>query len=48
MLPDGNAKIRFITEPEVHTIEGKNMLFFPFTKYIQNQEKRELTALSTD
>ncbi len=39
MLPgENNHTIRFITSPEVHTIEGKEILFFPFSKHVSVPE----------
>lgn len=48
MIPVESRKLHFITEPELHTIEGKKILFFPFTKYMSYTQTREISALSTD
>lgn len=42
MLPDqGGNILRFITSPEVHTVEGKEILFFPFTKHITPSQEKD-------
>lgn len=39
MLPQNSEHtIRFITTPEVHEIEGKKILFFPFSKHVSLPE----------
>lgn len=48
MIPTNSGHVlRFITSPEVHQVEGKDILFFPFSKHVSTSQSgldREKTS----